>query len=49
MESVITELEGVVDSPRASAQLLRVLGDAYVRSDRLQQALDIYRQALRRL
>ena len=49
MKSVITELEGVVDSPRASAQLLRVLGDAYVRSDRLQQALDIYRQALRRL
>jgi hypothetical protein len=48
VETAITELEGAAEA-RASVPLLRVLGDAYVRGNHLQAALDTYRQALRRL
>jgi tetratricopeptide (TPR) repeat protein len=47
-DAVLVELEGAAGAT-ASVPLLRVLGDAYARSNRLEQALETYRQALRRL
>ena len=45
LESVVSDLEGYVgQQPDASA--LQVLGDAYMKDGRLQDALSVYRQAL---
>ncbi|MDY6878265.1 MAG: hypothetical protein SWK90_18935, partial [Chloroflexota bacterium] len=45
LEGIITTLERYVEQqPDVSTQ--RVLGDAYMKDDRLQEALDIYRQTL---
>jgi hypothetical protein len=49
LDTVIVELEPAAQQPAASVPLLRVLGDAYARSNQLDQALQTYRQALRRL
>ena len=48
LESVIDDLEGYVER-RAAASTQRVLGDAYMKDGRLQQALDTYRRALETL
>jgi tetratricopeptide (TPR) repeat protein len=48
LESVVPDLEGYMEQePDVSTQ--RVLGDAYMRDGRLQDALDIYRRALETL
>ena len=49
LDTVVQSLSGVAEGGQAPAPVLRVLGDAYVRTDQLQKALDTYRQALRRL
>ncbi len=48
LESVITALEEYVEQ-RPDANTQRVLGDAYMKDDRLQEALDMYRRALENL
>jgi cytochrome c-type biogenesis protein CcmH/NrfG len=48
LEDVIPDLEGYLEQqPEISTQ--RVLGDAYMKDGRLQEALDLYRQALETL
>jgi tetratricopeptide (TPR) repeat protein len=48
LEDVIPDLEGYMEQqPEISTQ--RVLGDAYMKDGRLQEALDLYRQALETL
>jgi cytochrome c-type biogenesis protein CcmH/NrfG len=49
VDDVIVELEEHAARRRASTPLLRVLGDAYMKNNRLQKALDTYRQALGQL
>ncbi len=49
LDTVVQSLESAAQAGPASAPVLRLLGDAYVRTDQLQKALDTYRQALRRL
>ena len=43
--STISDLEGYVEQ-QPDASTLQVLGDAYMKDGRLQEALDVYRQAL---
>lgn len=47
VEDIIADLEAAATP--TSVPLLRVLGDAYARNNRVEQALETYRQALRRL
>lgn len=49
LDTVVQSLESATGAGPAPAPVLRLLGDAYVRTDQLQKALDTYRQALRRL
>ncbi len=49
MDDVIADLEEHVARRQATPPLLRVLGDAYMRNNRLQKALDTYRLALGQL
>ena len=49
LDTVVQSLEGATASGSAPVPVLRLLGDAYLRNDQLQKALDTYRQALRRL
>ena len=49
LDTVVQSLAGAAEGGQAPVPVLRVLGDAYVRTDQLQKALDTYRQALRRL
>lgn len=48
-EELIAELEGAVQAHPEHSGLQRVLGDAYMRFDRLGEALEAYRAALRKL
>ena len=45
LESVISDLEGYVEQ-QPDVSVLQVLGDAYMKDDRLQEALATYRRAL---
>ncbi|MCC7361126.1 MAG: hypothetical protein IT317_16700 [Anaerolineales bacterium] len=45
----IHELEGLATTEQAPAPVLRLLGDAYVKANRLPRALEAYREALSRL
>ena len=45
LEAVVADLEAVAARAK-TRRLLRTLGDAYVRQDRLQKALDTYKEAL---
>jgi tetratricopeptide (TPR) repeat protein len=49
LDTVVRSLEDATAGGSAPVPVLRLLGDAYVRTDQLQKALDTYRQALRRL
>jgi hypothetical protein len=49
VDEVIVELEGHTARRRPTPPLLRVLGDAYMKNNRLQKALDTYRTALGQL
>ncbi len=49
VDEVIGELEGHTARRRPTPPLLRVLGDAYMKNNRLQKALDTYRMALGQL
>jgi hypothetical protein len=49
LDSVVRSLEGAAGGGQAPAPVLQLLGDAYLRNDQTQKALDAYRQALRRL
>ncbi|MGH2522904.1 MAG: hypothetical protein ACRDH2_10415, partial [Anaerolineales bacterium] len=49
VDNVIAELERFAPNRPGTSSLLRVLGDAYMRNNRLQKALDAYRQALGQL
>jgi hypothetical protein len=49
IDQAIRELEALANQPAPPAPVLRVLGDAYFRQDRLAEALDAYRLALARL
>ena len=49
LDTVVQSLAVAAEGGQAPSPLLRLLGDAYVRTDQLQKALDTYRQALRRL
>ena len=49
LDTVVQSLEGAAGAGQAPVPVLRLLGDAYMRSDQLQKALDTYRQALSRL
>ena len=42
-------MESVAPVDTAPVPVVQLLGDAYVRANQLQKALDAYRQALRRL
>jgi tetratricopeptide (TPR) repeat protein len=46
VDDVIERLEDFAPNQPGATSLLRVLGDAYMRSNQLQKALDAYRQAL---
>lgn len=48
-EELIAELEEAVQAHPEHSGLQRVLGDAYMQSDQLGQALEAYREALRKL
>jgi tetratricopeptide (TPR) repeat protein len=45
LDTVVADLESVSEQAQ-TRRLLRALGDAYMRQDRLQKALDTYKQAL---
>ncbi len=45
----IRELEGLANAEQAPAPVLRLLGDAYAKANRLPHALDAFRQALSKL
>jgi tetratricopeptide (TPR) repeat protein len=49
LDTVVQSLESAVGAARPPVPVLRLLGDAYMRTDQLQKALDAYRQALGRL
>jgi tetratricopeptide (TPR) repeat protein len=49
VDDVIVEIEQRAARRRPTPPLLRVLGDAYMKNNRLQKALDTYRQALGQL
>ena len=49
LPGVIRELERAASAEAAPVPVVQLLGDAYVRANHLQKALDTYRQALRRL
>jgi hypothetical protein len=49
LDMVVQSLESAAGAGQAPVPVLRLLGDAYLRDDQLQKALDTYRQALRRL
>jgi tetratricopeptide (TPR) repeat protein len=49
LDTVVQTLADVAAAGSAPVPVLRLLGDAYLRTDQLQKALDTYRQALRRL
>jgi hypothetical protein len=49
LPAVIREMESVAPVDTAPVPVVQLLGDAYVRTNQLQKALDTYRQALRRL
>ena len=49
LDMVVQSLESAAGAGQAPVPVLRLLGDAYLRNDQLQKALDTYRQALRRL
>jgi cytochrome c-type biogenesis protein CcmH/NrfG len=49
VDEVLADLEGYVEERRDDASLLRTLGDAYMRADRLAEALEVYREALKNL
>jgi hypothetical protein len=49
VDDVIERLEDFAPHQPGAASLLRVLGDAYMRNNQLQKALDVYRQALGQL
>jgi hypothetical protein len=46
---IITDLEAAAFKRPEQPELLRTLGDAYMRDNQLQRALDAYKQALRKL
>ena len=46
LEEVIADLEAANENHPNTPEILRTLGDAYVRDNQLQRALDIYKQAL---
>ena len=46
---VINDLEAAVLKHSEQPELLRALGDAYMRDNQLQKALDAYKQALQKL
>jgi hypothetical protein len=46
LPEIITELEAATSSNPGATVLYRTLGDAYMRANQLQRALDAYRQAL---
>jgi hypothetical protein len=48
-QDLIEELEATVEKYPHHSPLHRILGDAYMRTDRLQKALDAYRKALAKL
>jgi tetratricopeptide (TPR) repeat protein len=48
-EDLVFELEQAVETYPEHSGLQRVLGDAYMRSNRLEQALDAYKKALSKL
>jgi len=49
VDEVLADLEGYAEERPSDASLLRVLGDAYMRADRLTEALEAYREALKNL
>jgi outer membrane biosynthesis protein TonB len=49
LPDVIADLEAANQKHRRSPELLRALGDAYMKDDQLQRALDMYRMALQTL
>ena len=49
LDTVVQSLESAAGAGQAPTPVLRLLGDAYLRNDQLQKALDTYRQALSRL
>jgi hypothetical protein len=49
LPEVIAELEGATFNNPGAITLFRTLGDAYMRDNQLQKALDAYRQALAQL
>ncbi|MEK7278476.1 MAG: hypothetical protein AAB427_14085, partial [Chloroflexota bacterium] len=49
LEEVIADLEAANENHPNTPEILRTLGDAYVRDNQLQRALDIYKQALQGL
>jgi len=49
LPGLIREMESVAPVDTAPVPVVQLLGDAYVRANQLQKALDTYRQALRRL
>ena len=49
VDEVLADLEGYAEERPSDAGLLRVLGDAYMRADRLTEALEAYREALKNL
>ena len=48
-QDLVTELDEAVETHPEHSGLQRVLGDAYMRSNQLEQALDAYRKALSKL
>jgi len=49
LDTVVRSLEDATAKGHAPVPVLQLLGDAYLRTDQLQKALDTYRQALRQL
>jgi tetratricopeptide (TPR) repeat protein len=45
-DDVIADLESILAEGAPEELTLRLLGDAYMRENRLQEALDVYRRAL---
>jgi tetratricopeptide (TPR) repeat protein len=49
LDDVISDLESIVEDRRDDVDSLRLLGDAHMKAGHLQQALKLYRQALKKL
>jgi cytochrome c-type biogenesis protein CcmH/NrfG len=49
LNDVISDLERIVEDHRDDVDSLRLLGDAHMKAGHLQQALKLYRQALKKL